>query len=217
MYKVEHEDLAQRVHKTLKGMILNGELKSGRRLAQDELAEQLGVSRTPLLSAFSKLEREMLVTTIPRRGAFVRTYSHQELLDIYDIRLRLEPLGARNATERATDEEIEELQRVTGIYEETVSHADPGAVKEEDYRFHLLLMKMSRNEFLHNIISSNNIILIANIQGLLKDPADSLAQHRTIVDAVRSRDPDAAEECMYHHLFTSRTNLKERGDGTGNP
>ncbi|TVR06400.1 MAG: GntR family transcriptional regulator, partial [Spirochaetaceae bacterium] len=95
MYKVEYEDLAQRVYKLLKQMILQGELCSGQRLPQDELAERLGVSRTPLLSAFSKLEREMLVETVPRRGSFVRAYSSEELLNIYDIRLRLEPLGAR--------------------------------------------------------------------------------------------------------------------------
>ena len=113
MYKVEYEDLAQRVHKLLKQMILQGELKSGQRLPQDELAEQLGVSRTPLLSAFSKLEREMLVETISRRGSFVRSFSTKELLDIYDIRLRLEPLGARGATLQATESEIDELEALT--------------------------------------------------------------------------------------------------------
>lgn len=207
MYKVEYEDLAQQVHKLLKQMILQGDLKTGQRLAQDELAERLGVSRTPLLSAFSKLEREMLVETIPRRGSFVRSYSHKELIDIYDIRLRLEPLGARGATEQATDAEIAELERITDEYERIIVTEDPGRVKEHDHEFHLALMGMSRNEFLRNIISSNNIILIANIQGLLKSPAESLAQHRSIVAAVRSRDPDVAEEQMYHHLFTSRASL----------
>lgn len=207
MYRVEYEDLAQRVHRVLKQMILKGELKSGQRLAQDELAEQLGVSRTPLLSAFSKLEREMLVKTIPRRGTFVREYSHKELVDIYDIRMRLEPLGARDATMRATSDEIAELERFNDRYEEIIAAGDAGQIKEHDYDFHMLLMSMSGNEFLHTIIASNNIILIANIQGLLKDPSESLAQHRSIIAAVRSHDPDAAEEQMYHHLFTSRATL----------
>ncbi len=207
MYKVEYEDLAQRVHKLLKQMILQGVLKCGQRLAQDELAERLGVSRTPLLSALSKLEREMLVETIPRRGSFVRSYTHQELINIYDIRLRLEPLGARGAAEQATDGEIEELKQITDRYQQVIATGDPGQIKEHDYDFHMLLMRMSRNTFLHSIISSNNIILIANIQGLLKDPAESLAQHRSIVAAVGSRDADFSEEQMYHHLFTSRATL----------
>lgn len=209
MYKVEYEDLSQRVHKLLKEMILHGELVSGQKLAQDELANRLGVSRTPLLSAFSKLEREMLVETIPRKGTFVRTYTRDQLLDIYDIRLRLETLGIRNATERGTSEEADELDRLNDEYEEIIGSSDDGLIKEQDYRFHTHLMKMSRNDFLRSIISSNNIILIANVQGLLKDPLESLAQHRGIVKALRSGDPAAAEEEMYHHIFTSRVKLAQ--------
>ena len=204
MYKIDYEDLSQRVHKLLKGMILTGDLVSGQRLGQDELAAHLGVSRTPLLSAFSKLEREMLVETVPRKGTFVRSYAPKELLDVYDIRIRLETLGARNATERGTDEEIAGLERLNDEYEQIIQSSDPGKIKKHDYDFHMHLMTMSRNEFLTNIISSNNIILIANIQGLLKPPNESLTQHRGIVDAIRSRNPEAAEEQMYHHLFTSR-------------
>jgi DNA-binding GntR family transcriptional regulator len=192
-------------------MILQGELRSGQRLPQDDLAERLGVSRTPLLSAFSKLEREMLVETVPRRGSFVRAYTSDELLNIYDIRLRLEPLGARGATERATDAEIEELVTFHERYESVITEGDAGRIKEHDYEFHMMLMRMSRNEFLQNIISSNNIILIANTVGLLKPPLESLEQHRNVIAAVRMREADLAEEQMYHHLFTSRARLLHDG------
>ncbi len=210
MYRIEHEDLPQRVHKLLKEMILKGELELGQHLAQDELADRLGVSRTPLLSALSKLEREMLVESVPRKGSYVRSYSHEELLGIYDIRLRLEPLGARNATEHGTNAEIEELQRITDQYEEIIEQGNAGRIKSQDYEFHILLMEMSRNRFLYNIVTSNNIILIANLKGLLKKPRESLEQHRNILSAVQSRDPDIAEEQMYHHIFTSRAALIHR-------
>ena len=207
MYRIEHEDLPQRVHKVLKRMILEGELELGQHLAQDELADRLGVSRTPLLSALSKLEREMLVETVPRKGSYVRSYSQDELLNIYDIRLRLEPLGARTATENGTNAEIQKLSRITDDYEKIVSQGDAGQIKSQDYKFHMFIMEMSRNRFLHNIVASNNIILIANVKGLLKGPKESLEQHRSIVSAVQSRDADAAEEQMYHHIFTSRAAL----------
>ncbi|HKJ84610.1 MAG TPA: GntR family transcriptional regulator, partial [Spirochaetia bacterium] len=73
-FRVDYEDLSGQVYRMLKHMILVGELKTGEKLRQDDLAERLGVSRTPLLSAFSKLEKEMLVELIPRRGAFVKQY-----------------------------------------------------------------------------------------------------------------------------------------------
>lgn len=207
MYRIEYEDLNQQVHALLKRMILTGELKPGQHLAQDDLAERLGVSRTPLLSALSKLEREMLIESKPRRGNFVRSYSRLELLNIYDIRLRLEPLGTHDATRNGTDDELDEVEHLTKEYEQAVAIGDPGQIKSKDYEFHMLLMHMSRNTFLYNIVSSNNIVLIANVRGLLKDPKESLAQHRSIVAALRSRDPDMAEEQMYHHIFTSRSNL----------
>ncbi len=72
MYKVKHLDLSEKVYHTLKNMILNDELKSGEKLNQQKLAQELGVSRTPILSAFSKLEKEVLVEIIPRKGTFVK-------------------------------------------------------------------------------------------------------------------------------------------------
>jgi DNA-binding GntR family transcriptional regulator len=72
MYRIETEALGKKVHRALRAMIISGELKPGQKLIQDDLANHLGVSRTPLLAAFSKLEQENLVTTIPRRGAYIR-------------------------------------------------------------------------------------------------------------------------------------------------
>ena len=207
MRRVEYEDLSQRVYKVLKQMILDGELETGSRLAQDELAQRLGVSRTPLLSAFTKLEREMLVETVPRRGTYVRSFSRQELLDVFDIRLRLEPLGARGAAEHATEEDLEKLQAVTAHYRASIEAGASDRLKHEDFEFHLLVMQMSGNTFLSNIIASSNIILIANVQGLVKPAGESLAEHVRLVDAIRRRDAESAEELMYHHLFSSRAAL----------
>ena len=207
MHKVEYDDLSQRVYKVLKQMILDGDLKSGERLAQDELAQRLGVSRTPLLSAFAKLEREMLVRTIPRRGRYVRAFTRSELLDVYDIRLRLEPLGARGAAAHGTAEQIERLDALTEQYRQLVADHDADRVKRHDFEFHMLIMEMSGNTFLSSIVASSNIILIANVQGLIKSAEESLAEHRRLVDAIRAHDDASAEELMYHHLFSSRTAL----------
>ena len=123
MYKVDYEDLSQQVYKTLKEMILTGRLSSGEKLRQDSLAEELGVSRTPLLSAFSKLEREMLVEIVPRRGAFVKKYSYEELIHVYDIRVRLEPLGAAEAAVHGSRSAIADLREHCHLFR-TVAEDD---------------------------------------------------------------------------------------------
>ena len=208
MQKVDYEDLSQRVYKALKEMILNGDLHAGERLAQDELARKLGVSRTPLLSAFTKLEREMLVQTVPRRGTYVRTFSRRELLDVFEIRLRLEPLGARGAAEHATAEQVEELAALTQRYEKTVASGAADRARHEDLEFHTLIMRMSGNAFLSTFVESSNIILIANVQGLIKPPEESLAEHRKLLEAIRVRDAESAETLMYRHLESSRSALE---------
>jgi len=210
MYKVNYEDLSQRVYKALKDMILKGEIKSGEKLLQDELASSLGVSRTPLLSALSKLEKEMLVENLPRRGAFVRKLTDEEMVHIYDIRLRLEPLGALEASRHGTPEQISELERVTRHFTEVAATELEGDIKEADYAFHMQVMRMSGNELLYNIVSSFNIILIANIEGLFKDPRVSAGQHEAVFQAVRTGNREKAEEAMYHHIFGSRQRILER-------
>ena len=205
-YKVDYEDLSVQVYRVLKHMILVGELKSGEKLRQDELAERLGVSRTPLLTAFSKLEKEMLVELVPRRGAFVKKYELEELVDIYEIRIRLEPLGAAEAARHGSDEGISQLLSLCSRFSELVRAGDPG-VKEVDYEFHMKIMELSGNELLYNIISSYSIIPIANFYGFFKEPATSASEHEVLCDAIRHRDVQAARRLMFAHVDSSRKHL----------
>jgi DNA-binding GntR family transcriptional regulator len=206
MSALQYEDLHQQVYRILKQMILTGELAPGIKLRQEELAEKLGVSRTPLMKAFSKLEKEMLIDMIPRRGACVHKCSKQELLDYIDIRMRLEPLGARNAAKNYSPEGLEAFRLSLNKYEEAVSKGDQSLIKEADYWFHMDIVDLSSNKVLSQIISSFNIVLISNQRGLLKDPIISLNEHKSIFRAIESRDADAAEAAMTLHL----TGLKAR-------
>lgn len=216
MYKVDYEDLSQQVYRTLKEMILTGRLSSGEKLRQDALAEELGVSRTPLLSAFSKLEREMLVEIVPRRGAFVKKYSYEELLHVYDIRVRLEPLGAAEAATHGGREAIADLREHCELFRTVAAKDEVTRIKEEDYAFHMRIMAMSGNQLLYNIISSHNIIVVANTMGLLKDPKVSAAEHGKICDAIEKGDSEVAERMMYEHVAHSRRRLADMMRSAGN-
>lgn len=206
MYGIEYKDLTGQVYTAIRDMILDGELVPGQKLIQDELAERLGVSRTPLLAAFSKLEKDFLLESKPRRGMFVRTFPAEELVHVYDVRLRLEPLGAAEATVHATDDEIDELRRHCAEFRTRAENEDP-ATRAEDYHFHMRIMEMSRNRLLYNIIASYNIIVIANFYGFLKDPLVSADEHERIVDAIARRDRQGAMKHMNAHINNSRLHL----------
>jgi DNA-binding GntR family transcriptional regulator len=212
IYRVESEDLGRQVHKIFKNMIINGDLRSGQKLVQDELAERLGVSRTPLQFALSKLEQENLVETLPRRGFYVRRYSRQDLLDIYDIRCRLEPLAARGAAQNATAADIAGIADLMVQFDAATEKADEKLLKRADYDFHMELWRCSGNHFLYDMLATFSIIVISNTRGLLKPAALSNREHRSVFDALRAHDADGAEEAMFAHVAGARANLATNDD-----
>lgn len=207
MQKIEYADLSEKVYNELRLMILEGELQPGEKLKQNLLANQLGISRTPLAAAFSKLEKEMLVELLPRRGARVRALNAQELLDLYNIRIQLEPLAAAGVARNGTDEDIATIMKMHTEYKTIGDSNDPRAVRKADYEFHLAVAGFSGNEPLYRIISSFNIVFICNQGGLLKSAQQSYEEHSKIVDAIASRDAAAAEFFMRSHLLDSRDRL----------
>lgn len=206
MYRIETEALGKKVHTALRGMIINGELQPGQKLIQDDLAEYLGVSRTPLLAAFSKLEQENLVVTIPRRGAYVRQYSDKELLDLCNIRIRLESLGAREAA-LAKNKDLSRLESILSEFDKAVKKRDEPLVKQMDYEFHTEILRISGNVFLHSILCSY-IVIVLNMGGLLMNYLDlSRAEHHEIMEAIRAGDPEMAETIMQKHTKRPREYL----------
>jgi DNA-binding GntR family transcriptional regulator len=211
---IAYEDLAEKVYKSLKEMILSGSLSPGDKLGQAELSKRLGVSRTPLAAAFSKLEKEMLVELLPRRGARVRRLSHRELVDLYDVRLRIEPLGAAQAASAVAAGRFPSarIQDALAFYRSAIHSGLTATIKRADYEFHLMIMQMSGNEALFRIVSSFNIVFICNQLGLLKPAAQSLAEHEALADAIASGDACGAERVMLEHLQGARTYLVAHPD-----
>ena len=158
MQKIDDPDLSEKVYRELRIMILEGDLQPGEKLKQEVLANRLGISRTPLVSAFSKLEKEMLIELLPRRGARVRALTSKELLDLYDIRIMLEPIGAAGVAKNSTKEELKTLRQLLDAYRKLVDSEDHRAIRGADYEFHLAIARFSKNEPLFRIISAFNIV-----------------------------------------------------------
>lgn len=198
------EDLSEQVYRALREMILEGELVPGQKLTQESLSARLGTSRTPLLAAFSKLEKEMLVELVPRRGAFVKRLSGRELVELYEIRLRLEPLGAEEAARRMDGNKEATLRTVLEAHRRAVREGVEAEVRLADYRFHMTIAHIADNSVLERILSSFSIISKSSQSGLMKPRDKSLAEHETLFAALKDRNPELSARLMYEHLLESR-------------
>lgn len=199
-------DLVEKAYTKVRQMILKNKLKPGQKLIQEDLARKIGVSRTPLLSALSKLEQELLIETRPRRGYFVKKLSTREALDLYDIRLRLEPMGAFGAALNGTPSQKRSLERILQRFEEGGGRQKFG---ELDYAFHCQIMSMSGNYLLFPILSSFYIVLFSNQMDLLNDKEPYILEHKTIVENILDGKAKEAEALMLNHIQASRAGLQK--------
>ena len=150
----EYKPLRDVVFENLRGAIVEGKLKPGQRLMEVQLAEQLGVSRTPVREAIRKLELEGLVVMIPRKGAYVANMSLKDVIDVLEIRASLEGLAASLAAERITDEDIKKLESIVEEFNDSINESDVEALLRKDVEFHECIFKSTNNKKLHQLINS---------------------------------------------------------------
>jgi DNA-binding GntR family transcriptional regulator len=208
----EHENLDQKVYQILKAMIIERQLLPGDKIPQEKLAEEMGISRTPLVNALKFLEHEKLVQSVPRRGFFVRLFDKEEMISIFELRELLEGLAARRACQKITEREIDQLKGFFRQFVELADITDIKAYAREDRRFHNLLTAIGAKEFLKSILETYNIISFsyqsALYEGLVRPPNETIHEHLAIIAAISNRDADAAERLMRLHLSNSAAVLR---------
>jgi DNA-binding GntR family transcriptional regulator len=214
----EHENLDQKAYQILKGMIMDRQLMPGDKIAQEKLAEDLGISRTPLVNALKLLEQDKLVQSIPRRGFFVRHFNTREMISIFELREVLEGLAARRAAQNITDAEVTRLKGFFRQFRGLKAIGDIQAYAREDRQFHTFLLDVSAREFLRSILETYNIISYSyqfiSSDGLVQRPEDTLRDHAAIIDAISRRDAEAAETLMREHFRKSIAILKRNMEKT---
>lgn len=205
-----YKPLRELVFEAIREAIINGQLRPGERLMEIQLAEELGVSRTPVREAIRKLELEGFVVMIPRKGAYVADISMKDVADVFEIRAALEGLAAQLAAERITDEEIEQLERLLVEVARCVEENDVNGLVEADTRFHEVLYTASRNDRLLQILT----LLREQIQTFrartLAHPErmrEALEEHRAVVEAVTQRDPELARRAAQDHIESAENSL----------
>lgn len=209
---INYENLDQKVYQIVKKLIEDRVLLPGEKISQEKLAKELGISRTPLISALKFLEHEKLVEAKPRRGFFVRLFTIEEMISIFEIREVLEGLSARRAAKHITTKEATALRRIFRDFIEVKNITDFQAYSKADKQFHMFIAEIGSREFLTTILQTLNIISLAyqNItsEGLIREPNKTIKDHMIIVDAICNHDPEIAEQAMRDHLSKTIKRLK---------
>lgn len=205
-----YQPLRDVVFENLRNAIRTGILKPGQRLMEIHLAEQLGVSRTPVRDAIRKLELEGYVIMMPRRGTYVANLSIRDVNEVFEIRTALDSLVSGLAAQRITDEELEDLQRLLVEIGKYIEKNDMDKIVEIDTRFHDVLYKASRNNRLVGIISNLREQLTSYRTKSMSYPGRlraTLEEHRRIVDAIAQGNPVEAQKAAEDHMEKSEQTL----------
>lgn len=195
--------LRGRIYTEIRDKIIAGEYKTGDNLVELKLAEEYGVSRTPIREALLQLEQEGLVRYEPNRGVVVLGISNQDIQDIYVIRRLIEGVAAYWAASRATPEELESIAEVVDLIEFYTGKGDVERITELDARLHNLILEASKSRplkqamggFMHYIQRARSKSL--KVPGRLEK---SLQEHKAILAALLARDPEKAQEAMNQHV-----------------
>ncbi|OUM89028.1 GntR family transcriptional regulator [Parageobacillus thermoglucosidasius] len=201
--------LEKKAYESIKKMIINGELKPGEQVTQDQLAQKIGVSRTPLRKAMSDLEREYLLEITPQ-GIFVREFSIDFIISVWEVRAVLEGLACRLAATRIDDPNIAYLRTLfQGAYEKFLN-GDEEPYRLADIEFHKKLIDVAANPMLKRNFDCTHVLDIAFGQGLLRSPKETYPEHMEILDALQRHDADAAEKLMLEHCRKTTPYIPER-------
>ncbi len=212
----KHENLDQKVYAQLKSIILEKKIKPGAKIYQDRLANDLGISKTPLVFALKMLENEKLIKAVPRKGYYVRLFTKQEMIYFFELREVLEGLAARRAAIYATNDHIQKIKNFFEEFNASDESIDLKKYSAADRQFHNFLVEIGDKEFLPRILQTFNIITFSyqvnRPEGLVRPPKETFPEHRLIIEAIGNKDPIKAEELTRLHIQRTIEKLIENND-----
>ncbi|PRR69901.1 putative HTH-type transcriptional regulator YdfH [Moorella humiferrea] len=200
--------MGQKVYEQIKEAIINNTIKPGTMIQERILAEKLGVSRTPVREALRRLNSEGLIELIPGKGATVTKITIEDIREIMQVREPLECLAVKLAAERIQPQDIKYLEEMIANWDKEINCTDPAQINfqslsTKDIAFHEYIVEIAGNKRLASIL---NMLRdqIRRITFLTQDNKNrietSFPQHLKILEALKQRDPAAAEENMRQHM-----------------
>ena len=206
--------IPERIFSLLREAIVEGEIPSGAKISEPELARAYGISRGPLREAIGRLEACGLVVRRPNVGARVVSLSSEQLLEIFHVREALEGMAARLAAQHMTAAEIDDLRRLLTQHGEQIDRDSEHAYfqREGDLDFHYRIVQGSHNRRMVELLCNDlyHVVRLYRYQFGMpsKRGPRAFVEHGHIVDAIERRDPEMAEVMMRSHIRASRENVE---------
>lgn len=208
----EYLPLRDVVFNTLRQAILRGELKPGERLMEIQLANKLGVSRTPIREAIRKLELEGLVLMIPRKGAEVADISEKSMKDVLEVRHALDELSVELACERISKSQIKELELAAVEFKKSLKSKDVTVIAEADVKFHDVIYEATNNQKLINLLNKiREQMYRYRVEHLKNEEVypQLLAEHDEIIQYISKKDKEKAKKIVCQHIDNQFKTVKD--------
>jgi phosphonate utilization transcriptional regulator len=204
---LQSSSLASVVQQEIERAILEGEYAPGSKLIEATLAQRMGVSRGPVREAFRMLEEAGLVRTEKNRGVFVRAIPLEEAMEIFELRAAMEELVGRKLAGAITPAALKEIRAIVDAMEKAVKSEDAHGYHLLNLRFHDRLVELAGNSKLtalyRKLIKELSLFRRLNLAESWLLPV-SVNDHRQIVKAIASGDPQAAGQALFHHVMASK-------------
>ena len=209
----EYLPLRDVVFNTLRQAILKGELKPGERLMEIQLANKLGVSRTPVREAIRKLELEGLVLMIPRKGAEVAEITRQDMEDVLEVRTALEELAVKDACDHITDAQLSELKKASNEFKKALLEGkDLVTCADADMHFHDVILSATNTRRLIQMLNNLSEQMYRYRMEYLKDERTHktlIEEHDAIRRALKKHDKVKAGAAIRVHIDNQKRSILE--------
>ena len=209
--KIEgYELLSKKVYRVLKSKITKGSFEPGSKVLEGRIAEQMGISRTPVREAIRELAAEGFVTLSPNQGVVVRSVSAESIREVLQIHSVLEGLAARLSCEVINEEDLKELENYVNKMEKFANKRDSSAYSEVDLKFHELIVNTCRNKRLiqmrKNISDQAQRCRISSLR-IPRRLKESLEEHQKILEAFKTKDSKKTERVNQKHIENALKNI----------
>jgi DNA-binding GntR family transcriptional regulator len=213
----EYLPLRDVVFNTLRQAILKGELKPGERLMEIQLADRLGVSRTPIREAIRKLELEGLVIMVPRKGAEVAKITEKDLNDVLEVRCALEELAVELACKKISKEQIAQLENTLEEFKEVIKGNNLTEMAEMDEKFHMMIFEATGNARLIQILNNLREQMYRYRVEYLKDKevyGKLVEEHESIAKNIIESNIELAKKDVKDHIYNQAMTISKNISST---
>ena len=193
---VDRSNLSIKTYYMIKNLILSKDIKD--KINLDEIAERLGVSRTPVMSAVAKLESEGFLANTPYKGYFIKKHSEKEFKEILEIRVLFESLGIEKLINDSTEKDFKQIDRFLKKFKIYHENKDTGKYRELDILFHKFIVNETRNDTI--IKQYNDFIIVPSLLNTFLTPDESIKDHIKLIGSIIGSDITGAKKIIKNHI-----------------